>query len=153
MTSLADPFAQSVRFLAVTFLLLNFTGCKTSMPEPVALEREDMCAYCKMAISEKQYAAEFIDQDAQAFKFDDIGCMLNFVQSKKIANVAAYYVMDFDERQWLKAEDAYYVRSSELDTPMGGGLIAFKDQNKAQLAVDKFHGKLLRFTDIGIGTK
>jgi copper chaperone NosL len=115
----------------------------------VALAPEDMCAYCKMAISEKRYAAELIDDEGQAFKFDDIGCMVNFIKSRKnTTRIVAHFVMDFDERQWTKAEDAYYVRSSELTTPMNGGIIAFKDQAKAKEAVDRYHGKLIRFEDL-----
>ena len=131
------------------FSLLLLVGCQTSKFEPVALAPEDMCAYCKMAISEKRYAAELIDSEGQAVKFDDIGCMVNFITSKKnTAKVVAYFVMDFDERQWTKAEDAYYVRSAEIAAPMNGGIIAFKNQAKAQEAIAKYHGKLLRFKDI-----
>jgi len=131
------------------FSLLLLVCCETSKFEPVALATEDMCSYCKMAISEKRYAAELIDSEAQTFKFDDIGCMANFIRSKKnTANSVAYFVMDFDERRWIKAEDAYYVRSSELSTPMNGGIIAFKNESRAQEAVGKFHGQLLRFKDI-----
>jgi len=124
-------------------------SCQKSMIGPVALAPEDMCAYCKMAISEKRYAAELIDSEGQAFKFDDIGCMANFIKSKKnTTKIVAYFVMDFDERQWTKADDAYYVRSSELTTPMNGGVIAFKNQSKAQEAIGKYQGELLRFKDI-----
>jgi len=102
-----------------------------------------------MAISEKRYAAEFIDSEGQAFKFDDIGCMANFIKSKKNpAKTIASFVMDFDERQWIKAEDAYYVRSSELRTPMNGGIIGFKTESKAQEAAGKFRGQMLRFKDV-----
>ena len=102
-----------------------------------------------MAISEKRYAAEFIDRDGGAFKFDDIGCMLNFIKGQQNKNqIAAYFVMDFDERQWIKAADAYFVRSSEFQTPMDGSIAAFKDEAKAEVAAGKYHGKLLRFTDL-----
>ena len=126
-----------------------FANCQKRTVEPVAIAPEDMCSYCKMAISEKQYAAELIDSEGQAFKFDDIGCMVNFVKKRKdSAKTAAYFVMDFENREWVKAENAYYVRSSELTTPMNGGIIAFKDQSRAQAAADKYHGTLLRFDEI-----
>jgi copper chaperone NosL len=129
--------------------LLFLVCCETSKFKPVAIAPEDMCAYCKMAISEKRYAAELIDSEGQAFKFDDIGCMLNFTKSKKTtAKIVAYFVMDFDERQWTKAEGAYYVRSAEITAPMNGGIIAFKNQSKAKEAVDRYHGKLIRFEDL-----
>src|ERR1700687_4734059 len=101
-------------------------SCQRSMNGPVAIAPDDMCAYCKMAISEKRYAAELIDSEGQAFKFDDIGCMVNFIKAKKnTTKIVAHFVMDFDERQWIKADDAYYVRSSEITAPMNGGIIAF----------------------------
>src|SRR5688500_7286310 len=71
-------------------------GCHKSELEPVTIEPEDMCGFCKMAISEKRYAAEFIDIDGQPFKFDDIGCMVDFMQSKgNKQRIRAYFVMDF----------------------------------------------------------
>ncbi len=135
--------------IAAVVSLLFLLGCQTSKIAPIALAPEDMCAYCKMAISEKRYAAELIDSEGQAFKFDDIGCMVNFIKNNKSSTkVVAHFVMDFEERQWTKAEDAYYVRSSEITAPMNGGVIAFKIQSKAQEAIGKYHGKLLRFKDI-----
>ena len=125
------------------------TNCQKQTVEPVALAPEDMCAYCKMAISEKRYAAELIDSEGQAVKFDEIGCMVNFINSKKnTTKIVAHFVMDFAERQWTKADDAYYVRSSEITTPMSGGIIAFKNQAKAKEAADRYHGKLIRLEDL-----
>jgi copper chaperone NosL len=124
-------------------------NCQKQAVTPAALAPEDMCAYCKMAISEKRYAAELIDSEGLAFKFDDIGCMANFIKGKKNpAKTIARFVMDFDEHQWIKAEDAYYVSSSELRTPMNGGVVAFKSESNAREAAGKFHGQLLRFKDI-----
>lgn len=124
-------------------------NCQKQAVGPVALEPEDMCAYCKMTISEERYAAEFMDSEGQAFKFDEIGCMINFIKEKKSATqITTYFVMDFDERQWIKADDARYVSSSELATPMSGGIIAFKNESKAEEAISKYHGKLLRFKDL-----
>jgi copper chaperone NosL len=101
-----------------------------------------------MSISEKRYAAEFIDDDGQVLKFDDIGCMTSFVQQKKNrAPIRATFVMDFDAREWLKAEDAFYVRSSEFDTPMGFGIVAFKDRTHAQAQAAKYHGTMLPFSE------
>ncbi len=115
----------------------------------MALDHEDMCSYCKMVISEKQYAAELIDSDGQVFKFDDIGCLLNFVKQRSInVSGASVFVMDYDQRQWIKADDAYYVKSQDITTPMNGGIIAFKDQAKANEAAGKYRGKLLRFGDL-----
>ena len=146
-TRLKPCVNERITLFLITISLV-LVGCRTEIA-PVALAPEDMCSYCRMAISEKQYAAEVLDSDHQAFKFDDIGCMVNFVESKKNkAPIAAYFVMDFDKRDWIKGEDAHYVRTSEVTTPMNGGIIAFRTQSQAQQAVDKYQGKLLRWKDI-----
>ncbi|PWT95738.1 MAG: hypothetical protein C5B55_00885 [Blastocatellia bacterium] len=129
--------------------LIVLANCQKPTIEPVSIETNDMCSFCKMSISEKQYAAELIDEDGQAFKFDDIGCMSNFVKQKKNkTSIRATFVMDFDRRDWLKGEEAFYVRSSEFNTPMNGGIVAFKSQSSAEDAEAKFHGTLLRFTEV-----
>ena len=126
-----------------------FANCQKRAVAPVAIASEDMCSYCRMAISEKQFAGELIDAESQAFKFDDLGCLANFIKKQKNSTQpAAYFVMDFENREWVKAESAFYVRTSEVSTPMNGGIIAFKDQSRAQAAADKYHGTLLRFDKI-----
>lgn len=136
----------SFRFgLTLCFLLL--LGCQPIKIEPVELVPEDICGYCKMAISEKRYAAELVNSEGEAFKFDDIGCLINFVK-RGGAKGATYFVMDFNDREWIKADDAYYVSSTEFRTPMNGQLVAFRNQEKAQQAVDQYHGKLLRFNEV-----
>jgi len=100
-----------------------------------------------MAISEKRYAAQYIDEDGEPFKFDDLTCMIASDKS----NIAGCFVMDFAAKQWLRAEDAVYVQSDEIKAPMGGKTIAFRDQSNAQLAAATYHGKLLRFDDVFSG--
>ncbi|HSQ20880.1 MAG TPA: nitrous oxide reductase accessory protein NosL [Blastocatellia bacterium] len=128
---------------------LLLAGCQRGSLEPVAIAPDDMCSFCRMAISEKRYAAEFIDSEGEAFKFDDITCMTSFIREMhNQGNIGPRFVMDFDAKAWLKADDAYYVQSTEIKTPMSGGIIAFKDQSRAKETADKYGGKLLRFNDV-----
>ena len=136
-----------LRVLCVIICMMLLANCQEQALEPVALSPEDMCDYCKMAISEKRYAAELIDTEGQAFKFDDIGCMTNFVR-RGSPKASAYFVMDFDERQWIRAEDAYYIRSSEFTTPMNGSIVAFKNESRARQAAGEYHGKIVHFNEV-----
>ena len=130
-------------------VLVVFTNCQKRAIEPVAIEANEMCSFCRMSISETRYAAELIDDAGQVFKFDDIGCMTNFIKQKRInAPILATFVKDFDSREWVKAENAFYVRSSELKTPMNSGLAAFKNQSSAESAVANYRGKELGFTEV-----
>lgn len=127
-------------------MLVVLASCENKTIGPVAIEGSDMCSFCRMSISETRYAAELIDNDGQAFKFDDIGCLANFVKQKGITG--ATFVMDFDRHEWLRAENAVYVRSAELKTPMNGGIVAFKDESGANAAVAKYRGSMLRFAEV-----
>lgn len=133
--------------LALLGLLSLFAACAAPEIKPVELHAEDMCAHCKMAISEKQYASEFVTADGDARKFDDLGCMLDYLKEKKPQG-ATFFVNDYNTKQWLKADDAYFVRSSEINSPMSGGIIAFKNQPDAQQAAAKFKGTQARFAEL-----
>ena len=129
--------------------LVALANCQKKTVEPVTIEVSDMCSLCRMSISEKRYAAEIIDNEGQPLKFDDIGCMTNYIKLKKNnVSIAATFVMDFDRREWLKAENAFYVRSTEFKTPMSGGIVAFRDQSTGQAAAAKYNGTMLRFADL-----
>src|SRR5262245_41219167 len=81
--------------------VLCLVACQAPSSQPVELLAEDMCTYCRMAISEKRYAAQFVDQEGQASKFDDVGCMMSYLRSRKGQEpIAHYYVVDFDSHRW-----------------------------------------------------
>lgn len=134
--------------LAMLGLLSLFAACAASEVRPAELLPEDVCASCKMAISERQFAAQYVTLDGDARKYDDLGCLLDDLKEKQPQNVAAYFVMDFNTRQWINADDAHFVRSAEIKSPMGGGLVAFKDQAQAAAAAAKFKGAQVRFSDL-----
>lgn len=125
------------------------SGCGAVKIEPAELAPEDVCSFCKMAISERQYAAQFLNRDGDAFKFDDIGCLASQLKTKHSRDdIAAIFATDYDARQWIKAEQSYFVQSEEFKTPMGGGIVAFKDRSKAEEAAAKYHGKMLGFGEV-----
>jgi copper chaperone NosL len=102
-----------------------------------------------MAISQKKYAAEIVDKDGTAFKFDDLGCMLRFVRQRALkGKVEAWFVLDYRTQQWLQAENATYVGSASIPSPMGSGLIALKNRADAEEYSQKYHGRILTFVEL-----
>ena len=142
------PDEGSFACFALTLWLLFFIGCGKVELRPVELLPEDICGFCKMAISEKRYASELITQDGEVFKFDDIGCMLRFRKERSHVESAATFVADFDTREWLKSEKAYFVKSKEFKTPMGGNLAAFQTSGSAAAAADRTQGVSLRYATL-----
>ena len=108
-----------------------FFACSASVG-PVEIESGDMCSFCRMAISDKRFAAEIVNADESVLKFDDIGCMLRYRSSHVSAvEPAAVYVADSRSRNWLKAENAHFIRSATIKTPMGSGIVAFASAESA----------------------
>ena len=119
------------------------------MIAPVEINPEDVCLHCKMAVSEKQYAAQFITKDGEAHKFDEIGCMREYLKTKQErGQVAAHFVADYKSGKWLKAEEAHFVKSAELATPMSGNIVAFQTPAEAQAAATNYQGEPLSFADV-----
>ena len=106
-----------------------------------------MCGYCRMAISQKQFAAEVLDADGNAVKFDDIGCMLRYLANGE-RKPAAVFVTDYANRQWLHAKAAVFVQGSKVATPMGGGILAFSDRGRAAAAAREFGGSVVAFEQL-----
>ncbi len=124
------------------------TACQPKMTEPVDIAPDDTCSFCRMAISEKRLAAEFWSRDTALYKFDDVACMVNHLKrGKGRQDIQACFVMDYDARRWLRAEEAYYVRSPQIKTPMGGGIIAFADRSSAEATASRYQGQMLRFDE------
>lgn len=127
-------------------LLLLALACRADQ-RPQAIEAHDACAACRMAISQPQYAAQVVDKDGNAYKFDDIGCMLRYLKEHTMAQ-QRLYVMDYVNRQWLEAEGAVFVRSDAIRSPMTGGLAAFNDQSAAQQFLKNSSGQIVSFAEL-----
>ena len=115
-----------------SFFLVLLIACASGEIKPVPIESSDMCSFCKMAISEKQFAAEIITADEAVLKFDDVGCLLSYrAAAGDKLKAAAIFVTDYETRQWRKAEEAFFARSKTIKTPMGSGIVAYADRSKA----------------------
>ena len=134
--------------IVLVLFFIFLTACRTAEIKPVDIDAEDVCTHCKMAISEKQFASELITPDGDALKFDDIGCLLDYLKEKPNTNVAAHFFMDYETKQWVKGRDASFAKSDEITSPMSGGIIAFQDKTKAEAGATKYKGKTLSFTEL-----
>jgi len=95
---------------------------------------QDVCAACTMIVSEQRFAAAIVPDDGRGdpLAFDDIGCLLAWERRHPDAPVLARWVHDHEGPDWLRAESAWYVRSPELRSPMGSGVVAVADDVAAR---------------------
>ncbi|MCZ7571089.1 MAG: nitrous oxide reductase accessory protein NosL [Ardenticatenaceae bacterium] len=122
--------------LLILCLALVAGGCGTREPAelrpPDIVLGEDMCADCGMSITDLRLATAAVTPDGKSLLFDDIGDMLHYRTSHDLPEGTAFFVHDYDSREWLPAHLAFYVQSSTLHTPMGSGLTAFAVKTRAE---------------------
>ncbi len=127
---------------------LFLAGCRTPPLRPVEIENEDMCEFCRMAISERNFAAEFLDRQGNARKFDSLNCLIRYLKARGgREQAAAIFVMDFGGKEWVRAEAARFVQSEKIQGPMGAGVAAFKESARAQEMAGRYGGAVVPFDD------
>lgn len=135
-----------------TFLLVlcafGVTGCQGSQEQtpPIRYGR-DRCDQCGMIISEARFAAAYLTRHGQWRFFDDLGDMLAY-HSAHGEDVAVFWVHDYETDRWLKATEAFFVKSSELPTPMGHGIVAVGSRERAEELASRVQGQVLTFTEL-----
>jgi copper chaperone NosL len=135
--------------LTLVALALCLAACQEPPAKPVDIREQDACARCRMPISDLRYAAELIDKAGAPHKFDEIGCMVNYVKLKHPKrDFRASFVMDYDKKQWLKSEDAFFVHSEQIRTPMSGGIVAFSEKGRADTVASQYQAQVLKFDDL-----
>ncbi|MCL1791474.1 MAG: nitrous oxide reductase accessory protein NosL [Peptococcaceae bacterium] len=109
----------------------------------------DICHKCKMSIVDAAFVGQYIDESGQGYKFDDIGCMINYFKSDNDAekNAKAIYIMGYDTGTWLKVKEAYFVKGT-LNTPMSSGIVAVSITGEAQSLADRIHGEIYSWEEI-----
>ena len=112
-------------------LVLGLNSCSVNKPDPIVINK-DQCDFCKMTITDGRFGCELITAKGRIYKFDDLGCMLRYKQEKSNIEFKSFFVHDYSGHNVLiPAENADYLESEQLKSPMGGNIAAFSDKGKA----------------------
>jgi copper chaperone NosL len=124
--------------------LLTITACavKAGGPPEIELDRT-ACSHCGMLISEPLYAAAYQVPGVPARVFDDIGCLRDAARAEA-GDGRRFWFHDGSHGGWIEGPDAIFVASPEIRTPMGGGLIAYRDRAAAERSAQATHGRVVR---------
>jgi len=120
------------------------TACvvKADGPPDITVDRTS-CAHCGMLISEPVYAAAYRTPQSESLVFDDIGCLLKAATREPRAIALRFWFHDAATAVWIDGTDAVFVSSRALRTPMGGGLVAYRDPAAAREAAARQHGSVV----------
>ncbi|MCB1131536.1 MAG: nitrous oxide reductase accessory protein NosL [Verrucomicrobiae bacterium] len=113
--------------LAVT---LTLPGCDSG---PVAIDYgRDACDSCRMTLVDRRFGTEFVTAKGKVYKFDDVNCLLDFMEEERASAGNAYVVNFAKENELLEVENAVFLKHPQLRTPMNSGLAAFATKANAE---------------------
>lgn len=93
-------------------------------PEPLAVGQE-ACAFCRMTVSQPEFASQLLVPGELPKFFDDLGCLTAYLTSTAPGpEGGVIFVMDHRTREWVRADAAVYTRVPALATPMASHLVA-----------------------------
>ncbi len=136
--------ALSVALAASAFA----TACAPSGPVPVRIGEDD-CSHCLMTVADARYATELITRTGKVHTFDSVECLAAFFLEQEADEVASLWVTDFHApSRMVRAEDAFFLRSKDLKSPMGMDLTAFGDGIEPEAVLNAFMGEVLDWSGV-----
>jgi copper chaperone NosL len=140
---------NKLSLLILGLLTLSLSSCSTS-PEPIRVG-QDNCDFCKMTISDNRFGAEIVTQKGKIFKFDDAHCVNAFLDAKTVAqtDIAGTYFTNFIQpHELVNVEQAYFLQSPKLKSPMNGNIAAFSQEDSLTRILPQFPGFKIRWEEV-----
>ena len=137
-------------FLLLMGVIAILAACGNKEAKPVAInEGTDICATCNMQVVDNQFATQIILENGKSLVFDDIGCMYAWVDDNANQKIDVQFVRDYNDKEWVKKEDATYVYNPSVITPMAYNVISFTDKADAEkFAADNEGSTLLTASEL-----
>lgn len=118
---------SSVIHRLLFFLVALLAACTVYAPGPVPIDTtSDTCARCRMSVDSLAHAAEIITDAGDIRKYDSLGCLLDDYRelSRSGRRLGGTWVVDYNTKEYLKAENAYYALADLPTDHMGFGAAA-----------------------------
>jgi copper chaperone NosL len=140
------------RIIGLLVLCLVASACADradATGPPDIIYGRDLCIECGMLITEPRFAAAY-RIDGEARPFDDIGGMLLYGAESGELSAASVevWVHDRDTGEWIAAGAAHYVIAEGAVTPMGYGVVAFIDPDRAKAYAAEHDTDIHSWTDL-----
>jgi hypothetical protein len=101
---------------------------------------------CKMVVEKEEYATQVAAKDGRTWVFDDIGCMVKWLESKKFEKEPKIWVFTLDTHSWIEAKDAFF--STDEITPMRHGFGAYSKKREGFISFQEVKERVLRGEDM-----
>jgi copper chaperone NosL len=135
---------------ALLIAALFFASSCAPAPEPIAYGK-DVCVFCKMLITEQQYGAVLVTRKGKNHKFDSVECLAAIVLQKTIPSddIHSMWTVSFDAPGTLIAvEDAIYLHSPNLRSPMGLNVSSYRTRSFAKEMRERYGGAVIGWQEV-----
>lgn len=135
---------------AALLMSLVLSACSSPQPATVVIG-QDMCEHCQMLITDARFATQVVTKKGKSYKFDSIECMVDFLAEGSLpeSEIHSAWVSDYNRPgTWLKAEEARYLQSVNIRSPMGANLAAFATLQELEDAKVAANGLERRYEDL-----
>lgn len=142
-TKTLDPKKPLIGFLSTLFLI----SC-IPQPEPINFGT-DACFTCKMNIVDNKYGGEIVTSKGKVFKFDSVGCLVDFFLSKADKQKDLIFVIDLaNPGKFLEAKKGLFLYSEKLTSPMRPNLAGFENMTEIEKFKPAYPGKVLNWEQV-----
>jgi len=134
----------------VWLLFLAVWGCAAPAPKDIRYA-EELCDYCHMTIVEPAFASQLVTRTGRVFVFDDVAGLAAFVRDDHLAlgDVHGLWAnLYLDPERRIEVEEAVFLRSDALRSPMSSGIAAFASEAEADSVRARLGGEMLDWGDV-----
>jgi copper chaperone NosL len=134
--------------LTLPFFALLLASCEVKK-QPIAYGQAN-CQHCQMTVSDKRYGAEMVLKTGKAYFFDSAECMILYLEEKPAEKEKAQMLLVTNFRKpedLLDAENAIFLQSKNLPSPMGMFLTAFNNRASASDMQEESSGRILTWNE------
>lgn len=137
------------RNLSLLGILVFLASCSAD-PRPIVYG-QDGCHHCKMTLMDPKFGAELVTEKGKVFIFDDVNCMLQYMDSEDGRSQMYKHVLVTDYLNpgvLLDANFAFFLKSEEFKTPMASNIVAFPDYDLLKEYKNKSGGVYLAWGEL-----
>ena len=133
------------------FLFVLLSGILYSCsiePKPIQYG-SDACSFCKMTIVQQIHGAEIVTNKGKVYKFDAVECMINFKNEMSKEQPKLFLTNHYHTpKELISAEEAAFLISENLPSPMGEYITAFKSKSAANEIQKELNGKVYSWSEL-----
>lgn len=136
-------------FIFLTLITIVHVSCSVKH-EPIRYGT-DACDFCKMLIMDNKSGAEIVTTKGKVYKFDDINCLVMYIDDNVSdeSTLAHRLVTDYNgTEQMAEVEEAFFVQSDLLRTPMASQVVAFHSDAERNAFLAKSEGNSLSWIEV-----